>query len=329
MAEDPWEEIARPSVAGSVSARRVDANLPWSFFWAKDPNDKVALTLHVDTESTAMAHIPELRSIDVTLALPDSTGKQLLAFRLLDAYHQDIFLSLCKDIISATTRADSEGDAFSIALLRTWRWHHLLRGGRGTKLSREEQKGLLGELLVLERLLLPRMSAWTAIEAWRGPLGASRDFETSRLGIEAKACRGGANRHISITSESQLDESSVETLVLYVVQFDAAPDEDSRSVTLTEVVDRIAERLVSLDPTSTSIFETRLSAAGYRIEDDYSSDRWLEDVTRIYRVTGDFPRITPDDLRPGVSKVNYAISLADCDRFMVSVESLDKVLAIR
>ena len=31
---------------------------------------------------------------------------------------------------------------------------------------------------------------------------------------------------------------------------------------------------------------------GYRVEDDYSSHRWLEGATRIYLVTGNFPRIT-------------------------------------
>ena len=80
----------------------------------------------------------------------------------------------------------------SAALSRTWRWHHLLRGGRGTLLSPEEQKGLLGELFVLERLLLPRMDASSAVTAWRGPLGAPKDFEAARVAIEAKARRGGA-----------------------------------------------------------------------------------------------------------------------------------------
>ena len=34
MGKDPWEEIDPPSIADSVAARRVDANLPWNFYWA-------------------------------------------------------------------------------------------------------------------------------------------------------------------------------------------------------------------------------------------------------------------------------------------------------
>ena len=88
-----------------------------------------------------------------------------------------------------------------------------------------------------------------------------------------------------------------------------------------------AGRLHSLDPGSTEIFETRLSAAGYRMEDDYSSHRWLEGATRIYLVAGDFPRITSGEIRSGVSNVRYSVSLADCEPFAISVTALDEALA--
>ena len=68
---------------------------------------------------------------------------------------------------------------------------------------------------------------------------------------------------------------------------------------------RIRERLLLLDPGSAGILETRLSAAGYRMEDDYSSQRWVEGATRIYLVYGDFPRMTSGDIRPGISNVRY------------------------
>ncbi|MCH8827746.1 MAG: PD-(D/E)XK motif protein [Chloroflexi bacterium] len=42
--------------------------------------------------------------------------------------------------------------------------------------SPEEQKGLIGELLVWECLLFPKLSTRDAVSAWRGPLGANKDF---------------------------------------------------------------------------------------------------------------------------------------------------------
>ena len=329
MAKDPWEEIDTPSIADSVAARRVDANLPWNFFWARGVDGRVLLTLRHSTTSAPAAQLPRLRDIEVTLSPPDESDTQLLAFKLLDSHQRDIFQTLCQDIISAATQAESEAGAVSAALSRTWRWHHLLRGGRGTLLSPEEQKGLLGELFVLERLLLPRMDAASAVTAWRGPMGAPKDFEVARVAIEAKTRRGGATPSLSITSESQLDESGVDSLFLHVVELDEAPIDGNQGVTLHDVAERIRGRLFTLDAASSGILETRLSAAGYRMEDDYSSYRWLEGATRIYLVSDSFPRITSGEIRSGVSNVRYSVSLADCEPFATSVSALDNALAGR
>ena len=151
----------------------VDANLPWDFFWARGLDGRVLLTLSHATGSAPTTTLPRLRDIEVTLSPPDD-------FKLLDSNQRDIFQTLCRDIISAAAQVESEAEAVSAALMRTWRWHHLLRGGRGTLLSPEEQRGLLGELFVLERLLLPRIDASSAVTAWRGPLGAPKDFEIAR-----------------------------------------------------------------------------------------------------------------------------------------------------
>ena len=159
--------------------------------------------------------------------------------------------------------------------MRTWRWHHLLRGGRGPLLSSEEQKGLLGELFVLERLLLPCISAPSAVRAWRGPLGSPKDFEVARVAIESKARRGGATPSISITSESQLDESGVDLLFLHVVALDEPLDDATHGVTVHDVAERIRTHLIFLAPSACGEYESRLSAAGYRAEDDYSdSSGW-------------------------------------------------------
>ena len=171
------------------------------------------------------------------------------------------------------------------------------------------------------------MDASSAVTAWRGPLGAPKDFEVARVAIEAKTRRGGATPSVSITSESQLDESGVDSLFLHVVELDEAPMDGNQGVTLHDVAERIRGRLHTVEPGSTGILETRLSAAGYRMEDDYSGHRWLEGATRIYLVSGNFPRIISGEVRSGVSSVRYSVSLADCEPFATSVSDLDDALA--
>ena len=324
--ENPWREIEPPNISHSVNARRVHAELPWHFFWARGADRNILLTLRHAAESAPGTPLPKLRDIEMTLSQPDHSNTRILAIKLLDPGQQDIFHALCQDIISAAAQADSEAQAVSVALMRTWRWHHLLRGGRGAALSPEEQKGLLGEMLVLERLLLPSMGASAAVTAWRGPLGSPKDFEIGRVAIEVKTRRGGATPSVAITSEDQLDESGVDSLFLYVIELDDAPADAVDGLTIRDVADRVRERLLSLDPGAADVFDTLLSAAGLRPEDDYSNSRWLEGLSRIYLVAGEFPRIARNEVRPGVSHIRYAISLIDCELFLASASTLTEAL---
>ena len=326
MTEDPWRRIEPPGIADSVTARRVDAEMSWNFFWARAADRRVLLTLRHAVESAPVTPLPKLRDIEVTLSPPDQTQSQILAFKLLDSDLRDIFQTLCRDIIAIAARAESESEAVSVALMRTWRWHHLLRGGGRAPLSPEEQKGLIGELLVLERLLLPHMGASDAVTAWRGPLGSPKDFEIGRVAIEVKARRAGATPSVAITSEDQLDESGVDALYLFVVELDEAPEDSVDGLTIRDVVDRVREHIFTLDPGAVGAFEALISAAGLRPEDDYSRSRWLEGQSRVYLVTGEFPRIARSDVRTGVSHVRYTVSLVECEPFLTPTSAVAKDL---
>ena len=322
MPEDPWGEISPPGIAETVNARRVDAELPWDFFWARGADGRVLLTLTHEEGSSPSNPLPRLRDIEVSLSPPDTTGSRILALKLLDTNQVDVFHSLCRDIIEASMGAQSEAEAVSVVLMRTWRWHHLLRGGGGTLLSLQAQMGLIGELFMLERYILPNLDPASALAAWRGPLDSPKDFEIGGVAIEVKARRGGAASYISITSEDQLDEDGVDFLFLYVVELGQASAAGNDGVTVQEVAGRISRHLNETHPGVSQVFEALLLAAGLTPEDDYSDHRWIEGTSRFYTVTDDFPRILPGEIRSGVSRVRYSVSLGDCEPYSVGESRL-------
>ena len=324
--DNPWGDISAPSLADSVNARRVDANLQWNFFWARAADNAILLTMSLSGESVPSTPLPRLKDIEVSISPPDDRGSRILAFKLHDNSQQDLFHTLCQDIISAAGTSATEGEACSIALMRTWRWHHLLRGG-GSELSAEDQRGLLGELQVLEQLLWPELGASGAVEAWKGPLDAPKDFEIGRVAIEVKSRRGGATSSIAITSEDQLDESGVDFLFLYVCEMDRALADNRQGFTVTEAVERVQGRLFDEDARVSHQFETLVTAAGFDHNHDYSHSRWIEGASHIYHVTGDFPRITGYELRQGISRVRYSVSLSDCQAFEITESQLYQALA--
>ncbi len=320
--KDPWKELAAPETADALSARRVDASMPWGFFWARDADRRHLLLLRHGAEASPTGRLPRLKGIETTLSEQEADGSRLLALRLLDPAQRDIFHRLCLDIIASTARASSEAEAVAHALTRTWRWHHLLRGGADGRLSIEEQKGLIGELLVLDELLLPVIPVIDALTAWRGPLGAPKDFEVGRVCIEAKARRGAATPHVAISSEYQLSTEGTDALFLHVAELSQAPSDAPNAFCLTDLAMRLQNRIASADSVAEDLFESLIIASGFSWSDNYSDFQFVSGPSRIYRVAEGFPAITPCLLTSAISHVRYSIALPDCEPFRVTSDAV-------
>ena len=327
MLDDPWSEIGIPEGISTFSSRRVDVDSKWDFFWALSSERKLLLLLRHDALPALARRSPQLRGLDIRFTGVDDSGNRLLVLRLLDSTQKDLFHKLCIDIIAATSLARSEGEALHLALMRTWRWHYLLRTGRRGFLSPEQQKGLIGELLVLETHLLPNLSSLEAVEAWRGPLEATKDFEIGRLCIEAKTRRGTATPHIIVSSEHQLDSEGIDSLFLHVVELDSVSPGTMDCFSLTDVVSRVQSRVTQGGNETADAFEERLAASGYCHEDDYSGSMWVQGKSLLYRIAEGFPRIVSWGLNTGVTKVRYSVSLAECAPFLCVRSEFEQVLS--
>jgi hypothetical protein len=317
---DPWAGIGRPADATHLAMRRASEKARWDFFWAKDHDGHCALVLRAAVGAIPQTRLPRLKGLDLTMQHGAAGEKSSLVIRLLDAAQRDIFLRLCEDILSSAEEAASEPEAAARAVTRTWRWHHLLRGGRGL-LTAEEQIGLIGELTLLESVFVPRCGPARAVEAWRGPLDEVQDFTLGPLRVEAKA-RGPRNaEHVSISSEHQLQEPEGGSLFLAVGVFEPA-DAGADGESVTDVARRVRQFIASLDSGALPRYDALLAAAGLELGDDYSSWQWRQKERSVFVVREGFPRITPDALPAGVTGVRYGLSLPGCGAFLVPPTAL-------
>ncbi len=326
MTDDPWRQIEPPDASNSVNSRRVDASLPWDFFWARGHDNRIMLTLRHDPEAVPNTTLPALRHIDVVDWPASADGKSTLVIRLLDESHRDIFLTLCNDIAASAEQANTEREAVATAVMRTWRWHQLLRAGTDQRLTPEEQRGLAGELLVIQRLLLPRLSPAMAMASWIGPMDAPKDFETGRIAIESKARRGGATPYIAISSEHQLDTTDIDRLFLHVVSVDRSPNEVDESSTLPELAASIRDEIESADPAAADRFDVLLLAAGLLPEHNYDDFRWVAGESRLFEISEEFPRLAAGVVPQGVSSVRYSIALTACEPFATTQPALNNAI---
>ena len=258
-------------------------------------------------------------------ATEDGSGERVV-IRLTDGEQREVFHRFCVDIVEATRVARTTEEAVERFLARTWRWHRLLRSGRDGRLSDDEQKGLIGELRVIERCLLRITGARDAVKGWGGPLGSPKDFLYGLVGIEAKA-RSPQRSEVGISSLHQLDLAGATRLFLSVSEVAAALDESAGAVTVTEVAARVRTAIDKLDTSATILFEERLTAAGFDWDDDYSDTCWTIGEEALYEVADGFPRIAPSMVPPAVDNVRYTISLSACESFRVPTTALGDAIS--
>lgn len=302
---DPWSGLE----AGALDSRRVDSSGRWDFFWSVTVDGYPALVLRVKELPLNRPELPRLKALDLRFLGSD---RPVLVLTLKDRSQTALFLTLCEDIILATQAASDESRAASLFVARTARWHHLLRGG-GAGLSEERQKGLIGELRMLQ-VLCRATDASSALAAWGGPFGSQKDFDDGRFCVEVKSVRSSGKPKVRIASEHQLADVPDRSVVLAVLAVDRVAA--SEGMDLHGHVACTAELLRIAENNSDVAWELALSASGYREDDEtLCTSIWKAGPFQFFDVIEGFPRLLPP-LPDGVSDLGYAIDLAACQAFL-------------
>jgi hypothetical protein len=309
----PWEKL------NPDDAKRVSIKGHFDFFWVVLEDSLPALMLKLPVLPDPMPKLPKLKNIDASFR--SVSGGSAFVLCLNERSQINVFETLCKDVVEVGEVADNIGDALSRSILRTYRWHHLLRGGNKAGLSVEEQRGLIGELSFL-RKLISAFGPETAIEAWTGPSGSAKDFEFIGTCVEVKTRRAAARPFISISSAEQLEDVDGCKLFLWVASVASAVSPEGKS--LHDYVSMTA-RYFEHSVKAFDQWEEAIYSSGYDQFNDYDNRRWHLDGIRTYEIVEGFPRI-PAPLPYGIEAVRYSLSLDACSAFEINK---DLMLAIR
>ena len=313
----PWTVIERPASSSNFNVRLVGGSENPSgrkVFWGKSFEGHPALLVEYGPKQWKPTPLPLFEH----LAVYDYRHMGTLAIVLKSGDMEDFFYRVALDIIHSLQRLGKEASR-AATILRLQRWSAFLKPSRA-RLSHEEQKGLVGELLFLQRFAFEAYNQAEALTHWAGPDAGRRDFEFGQTFVEVKTKRGSANPEIAISSEMQLNTNDSERLFLYVTEINDAIADDPEAFTVSDIVGETREALSS--PLDQAVFEEKLAKVGYFDEDDYSADRWCKGETSIYEVYGQFPRITSESCPAGITKVKYQIDLSCCQDYLTSEDGL-------
>lgn len=181
--------------------------------------------------------------------------------------------------------------------------------------------GLVGELLLLNRLLDENPAAW---KCWRGPAGDRHDFASGPHSLEVKASLSKGRTKITINGFDQLEAPAGGSLHLLHFELEAAGAamlsvDSLGKAALGKVTEpeRLQQLLSALDCEDVS--DPAWNHTAFRLENE-----------TLYQVTKGFPRLVPSMLAEaapllGISNVSYTADLSTAAEFRVDPEQMTSI----
>lgn len=254
--------------------------------------------------------------------LPDDRDKtkKFLLILLLNKQHKDIFSTLCEDLIFGVSEVSTEQVLVEKLLERLAKWQSLFEKVGKQGLRDEVQRGLYGEVYFLRNFLNNSTDQTYCLKSWVGSERSIQDFQYSNWAVEVKTTHGNNHQKIHITSERQLDDSVIEKIFLYHLSLDIRVDNGEP---LNTIIEDVLE-LLRDSTMASNLFKLKLLEAGYfdTHKPLYENRGYNIRQENIYRVTGNFPRITEAIIPIGVGDVKYSIVLSESEEWRIDIPTL-------
>ena len=259
-------------------------------------------------EKGSRQSIKSSRLIEVCLKRHDD-GKLALSFDLLDSSYSSLFFVFCNDLILVCEKAGKD-KAISQAIDRWKYWVKMFEKKHFQLLDNNQIKGLLGELAILDKVLIPMYGFKDSIDGWLGPLMGHKDFEIRETWYEVKTVNDSAIQ-LTINSLEQLDADVDGHLA--VVRICETSEAYEFSCNLNTVVSRIASRITEHDVLEN--FLKKLENIGYQFTKEYEKFNYSIKDVELYSVNYAFPKLTRKNVNKVIGEAKYTILIPEISEF--------------
>jgi hypothetical protein len=308
-------ELGIPSLALGVTTLAGNARL------ALSPDGRARLMLPLSA-GEPFPNVGEARGLALTDSIFTVNGRPR-RFADIVCKSEDLE-EVFRDLVAEVLRRIEAGEAVARAVEGAVKdFRSLVLGIRSRDISSESAVGLLGELMVLDRVLALDAGAW---KSWTGPSGGRHDFRAGPAALEVKGSVRAQKRTIQISALDQLAEPPQGSLVLFHQTFE---ENAGGSLTIPELAAKILSRC-----SDSQAVTDLLSSAGYDLTDSaqWSHYRFSPLQEEAYRVVPGFPRLVPanfeeTELPLGVSHFRYTVDLSAASQFILKKEDFDEYLS--
>lgn len=277
----------------------------------------------LEVESTVKIHknyLQRFRGVEMQVIPTEDGALKKFAIILIEKELTDIFILFVEDIIDNLISISSTTDALNIINQRVSYWRKLFAKASGELLSIERQRGLFGELFVLNLLLDNSEDNKLILNSWVGSQSANQDFAIGKNAIEVKTSKA-TNPSINISNEHQLDYTSWNHIYLCIVMVNESSGRDG---TLYELISTIRE-ILGKDEELIADFDRKIALAGINPDmvTEYDEISYSVRNYRFYHVREGFPVIIEGTLEnDAIHNVKYQIEINQCKDFEEDEETV-------
>lgn len=300
-----------------------DAGENSNIFSPQKIGKNVKILAGVDHEHFAVSVVSKERELKVKstelikvrkLNLDDNEMATL--FILTDENLLSIFISFVIDLENVI---DSDSNVTIVEMYNRYLYWQKMFNVEKKKFSESTVKGLICELHIIEKFMIPKYGPDEAIRGWIGSESERKDFAYNDGNwYEAKAISFGKDT-IKISSIEQLESNTVG--ILMVTELEKTSPENPNGVRLIDQINRI-RKLIELDDIDLS-FLNKISLLGFTLdvisnsENEANCFRYIIHDTYCYTIDKFFPRIKREELPMAVGQVSYELIRANIENKII------------
>ena len=326
-----WKELEHACVtgdAGNLRYKEAVSVTPYIIFCCLDHDTGkrgIIIRFPDNGKKYPLPHASRGFQIHFTTGLTRESGYLDMLIFINGSEYNDIFTTFSNDLLHTLVKLKKCDDFIEFTLKHLKKWQDFMEKLADTCLTPNQCRGLYGELYFMYKYLFPQIGARAAVAAWHGPMKKQQDFllENS-TGVEVKTTTGKSSDTLTISSEYQLDPTGFSSLYLYHLELVDLRDNTN---TLNSLVDLIRTGCND-DPEALMDFSRKLVMSNYRQKDleHYGSTSYAIRKESAYHVSDEFPCITGNDLKNGITNVKYSLSTAAIEQYTVEISDLIKCL---
>ena len=284
----------------------------------KNNNDDIFLGIFNSKEDVKLKNIPLTEGLIIQNA---QESRQNGVVVILEKGHdEDIFfqfiLHITNELFVEMSGQKTSEKLFKI--LSSWQGFF---NTRRRPISRNNQLGLMGELKVLEYIVLNKIDHLAALNSWQGPNNGLHDFVLPNCNLEVKSSSDKNNNKFMIHGEKQLDDIPEKKLFLINSIFELKSD----GLNLYECVIAMKEQFQT--DMNVQIFNDIIHKAGFRnMHKNYYKEeglrlKFLNFV--VYKVDDNFPRIISKNSPRDIVVNTYSINSDACKNSIVDTNEIE------